>query len=155
MVLLVYFVVLGVFLLKAWLPFSRGFSVAEPLDMIRYEDLPPPMALMAALSAYISLIIWMILQNSAASRLYEFIPVIILPPVIFAWVSMTAVVQGFAVKECKRSITVTYPLDTRHRVCSIMRLERGFLVYDREARAAIFIPWPKLTDIRQPAGART
>jgi hypothetical protein len=82
-----------------------------------------------------------------------------LPPLMLGIISISAMIHGLTVEECKRPLTATYTTGasqqpTRLKGCVILFLERRLLLYDKKARAAIFIPWPQLKRLDDPPQAR-
>jgi hypothetical protein len=102
---------------------------------------------------FISGIIWYSLPEP---RRLRFFPVVLIPVIILADVSIRATGQAAQVTKCQPSDRLTYEggaeeMDRDQVICGILSLERGLLLYDKEASGTIFIPWPHLTRVIQPA----
>jgi len=123
------------------------------------QNTPVPYALIGFILAFglmISALILGIIHITARKRAYELFLLILWPPLMFAMVSMAAATEGSNTRECKEPFTAIYDGGNQkpdHReACPIMFLERGLLLYDKGARATIFIPWSQLKELTSSAG---
>ena len=97
----------------------------------------------------ISYCILMTLQIVLGRPIPEFAPLLLALPLLVAVVAMIAAFDARRVFECKHPVEVMYTLGgsdkpIHQELCSVVPLDRGLLLYDKQASETIFVPWAQL-----------
>jgi hypothetical protein len=123
----------------------------------QFGDLRLPMSRVSVLVLYgflISSAVAAAFADALRQRPFQFMAVLVLPPVLAVMVSIAAARDSRMVVKCKQPDTATYTSDvgresTPHQGCLILSLERGLLFYDKVARVVVFMPWSQLSELKR------